>query len=443
MPLRPAYDWNSVNRPFRIQTVLLTLLVSTCVLMAVGGMNGCPGFPLPPGGPSIGGTSEYVGADVCRGCHRDVHETWSMSPHASAFEALVAAGAQLNTSCFPCHTTAYGEGGFVSAFATPKFGGVQCESCHGPGARHVGTRNPADINRIPGTSVCAECHTGPAQPNYDEWIASGHAEALDSVLVDPAATDACLQCHSTDYATIARQNEARALQGRPPLPLPNIENASMDDDPQEPVGCGSCHAPHGSPNLAQLRDAPTATCARCHTDASPQPGVLPHAPQWNVLSGFGGRMLAPTGSPPSIPSVPLVGFVSVHAWMDSLGGCAKCHGPNVTVPDPTPANPNQSGHRFEVIVQNCTPCHDPNALQTMIDSVQADVAARSASIRAMIDMLRMTPFLVEPNIGRLDAAELNLDLLEYDGSGGVHNVPHSTELLDAAQELVDAVAASI
>jgi predicted CXXCH cytochrome family protein len=383
----------------------------------------------------IGGASDYVGADVCIRCHGDVHAAWADSAHARALDTLRAIGQEYNRECLGCHTTGYREGGFVSAFATPKFGGVQCESCHGPAAIHVGTRSPADILAAPGTNVCARCHTGPEQPNFEEWSDSAHARALETLRADPSSTDACLACHSTDYALAARRNASRALRGLPPDPLPSIDDGQAATDPVEPVGCGSCHSPHGSPFPVQLRAAFTATCATCHTEPAPTPGVVPHAPQANLLAGSGGR--APAAISGNV-SDPLVGNPGVHGLLEDLGGCTKCHGVIVHFDAPTNAMPNQTGHLFEIAYSNCTPCHTPAAAAALTTAIQTEITNRLAALRARSGALAggvLTALTRE----KLRAADLNLDLVAQDASRGVHNPRYTRDLLDAADDLMDEV----
>lgn len=81
-----------------------------------------------------------------------------------------------NHECLDCHTTglrvsytpAPGGGHFKTEW---KDAGVACESCHGPGARHARTRDPADIihpSDVPpevGLALCAQCH-GPRSPLF-------------------------------------------------------------------------------------------------------------------------------------------------------------------------------------------------------------------------------------------------------------------------------------
>lgn len=405
---------------------------SICAVVFAALGAGCPSDDDITGHPGIGGASEYVGADVCLNCHRDVHASWSESAHARALETLRDVGKASDGECLECHTTGYRAGGFVSVRTTPKFGGVQCESCHGPGAKHVGSRRPEDILRVPLTDVCAACHTGAAQPNHEEWLTSAHARSLESVLGSAGRADSCLSCHSNDYAVAERQNQSRALKGLPPVAAPSIVDADASNDPMEGVGCGSCHAPHGSTHRAQLRAEPMQTCAACHQDIESTPGSSPHAPQFNILSGFGGRGPA---SDPAAPPVELVGPASVHSALDSVGGCAKCHGENLKVPMPSDEMPNKSGHDFAVALAECVECHGDGVAQLLANR-QAEVSARLSALRARAEMLAHPP-LTPANRNILNTAILNLDLVDHDGSLGAHNSMYSERLLDAAEALMD------
>ena len=61
--------------------------------------------------------------------------------------------------CYPCHTTGYGKpGGFVSPEETPHLKNAGCEVCHGPGAEHVRTSDPADIISNMTKKDCEVCH---------------------------------------------------------------------------------------------------------------------------------------------------------------------------------------------------------------------------------------------------------------------------------------------
>jgi hypothetical protein len=102
------------------------------------------------------GQAKYAGVDNCKMCHPDTFTDWSKTSHAKAFELLVNVGQEKNTDCLACHSTGYGKGGFVDEATTPGLKGVACESCHGPGADHMGDKTK--IQRVPSGATCAACH---------------------------------------------------------------------------------------------------------------------------------------------------------------------------------------------------------------------------------------------------------------------------------------------
>ncbi|MGB6854251.1 MAG: multiheme c-type cytochrome, partial [Thermoanaerobaculia bacterium] len=141
-----------------------------------------------PSGSGLGrsldeSTHRFAGVIACAGCHAGAEmgfqfSKWRMGPHAGAYarlatplarEMAAAAGVvgdpQTSGECLRCHVTGAGFG--AESFA-PGFDigdGVQCESCHGPGAdylpeavmldpaaaRHAGLQEPS-------AQICAGCH---------------------------------------------------------------------------------------------------------------------------------------------------------------------------------------------------------------------------------------------------------------------------------------------
>ena len=102
------------------------------------------------------GPGKYGGTETCKMCHPDTYGEWAKSRHARGFELLVNVGEEKNVKCLPCHSTGYGNGGFVDEATTPGLKGVTCEACHGPGADHNGDKTK--ITRVPSAKVCADCH---------------------------------------------------------------------------------------------------------------------------------------------------------------------------------------------------------------------------------------------------------------------------------------------
>ncbi len=138
--------------------------------------------------PAPGGAT-YLGNEACRSCHPRAFETWKSTLHAKAWESLVHRGkeegwrATRHPACVTCHSTGYGKvSGFTSAERSPKLAAVGCESCHGPGSKHVetwkslprdtGPEQRAEFRRrahtpLPSKTACYACHTFAQSPGFD------------------------------------------------------------------------------------------------------------------------------------------------------------------------------------------------------------------------------------------------------------------------------------
>ena len=100
--------------------------------------------------------SKYAGVDNCKMCHPDIYNDWAKSRHAESYDLLVYVGKEKSAECLPCHSTGYGKGGFVDEATTPLLKATGCESCHGPGANHMGDKTK--IQRVPSGAACSACH---------------------------------------------------------------------------------------------------------------------------------------------------------------------------------------------------------------------------------------------------------------------------------------------
>ena len=172
---------------------------------------------------------------------------------------------EFGPSCAGCHTV-----GLNTRRYRWEEDGVQCEACHGPGSLHAELAEAEDddtspeqiseirslINRGTDAQVCGQCHsrgsepeglhpypidylpgndllsgdvfrlvaeddpehwwiTGHArQPNmqFNEWLDSTHATALDSLLENESADVRCLVCHSGLFQAV-EQNIASLTEG--------------------------------------------------------------------------------------------------------------------------------------------------------------------------------------------------------------------------------------
>ncbi len=135
--------------------------------------------------------AKYLGDRYCEGCHEDIYRSWRKTDMAATFSSLYPGADResktkaLNidpdadftndATCFPCHTTGYGQpGGFVSFAKTPNRVGVQCEACHGPASEYMdhmvagkgAAHRSAGLVRAD-VRACVQCHH-PSDPCPDD-----------------------------------------------------------------------------------------------------------------------------------------------------------------------------------------------------------------------------------------------------------------------------------
>jgi peroxiredoxin len=143
--------------------------------------------------------ADYVGSEACRGCHAAEFETWSGHAHARALRSLEAEGKAGEGRCLTCHTTGYGRpGGFPTAGAAashPDLARVGCESCHGPGGRHVaeGSAKRGSIVSLGDKcdscvilQICGSCHDDANDPGF-EFRVEKKIEAQRHGTIEPSA----------------------------------------------------------------------------------------------------------------------------------------------------------------------------------------------------------------------------------------------------------------
>ena len=206
-----------------------------------------------------------------------------------------------NTMCITCHTTGFEKrydaqaDSFASRWSEPN---VSCQSCHGPGARHVqwarlhgeGKAAPTRPNEHHGLSVdvktvdahkqvevCAACHSRrselvatpvPGQPALDNVLPSLLREGLyhadgqqqDEVFVDGSFRQSkmyqkgvsCTNCHDAHTGKLKLAGNAVCLQCHAPAPNPGFASAAGNFDTpahhfhnpgSTGAQCASCHMP--------------------------------------------------------------------------------------------------------------------------------------------------------------------------------------------------------
>lgn len=183
---------------------------------------------------------EYVSEDACADCHTDIGEAFHKTPH----------------------------GVYLSSNSSSK----NCQSCHGPGSKHVDSNEPADIinpakiNFIEGETTCLECHKG---HEFEGWAMSSHRSGevrcadchqihvAFSVEDDVRHSDKCLDCHANVRAAGFMPSHHPVAEGK--------------------MECTDCHNPHGDVDAFVQDGNIRERCFKCHADME-GPFVYEHAP---------------------------------------------------------------------------------------------------------------------------------------------------------------------
>jgi len=123
-----------------------------------------PGISAASSGSEENEKIPYVGSLACKNCHPEEYANFiTYAKKSSSFQSIKKQMKHLTPQeikkCYPCHTTGYGKpGGFVSPEETPHLKNAGCEVCHGPGAEHVRTSDPAAIISNMSKKDCEVCH---------------------------------------------------------------------------------------------------------------------------------------------------------------------------------------------------------------------------------------------------------------------------------------------
>ncbi|MBI5559461.1 MAG: hypothetical protein HY885_17705 [Deltaproteobacteria bacterium] len=111
---------------------------------------------------------DHVGSQACMSCHEEIAKRWQLTPHARAYETLVKKDQQFNANCLPCHVTGISMEDKNKSLSLPDtLHNVGCESCHGPGKKHVENPEKWKLNGLPGKPLCLQCHLPEHDDSFD------------------------------------------------------------------------------------------------------------------------------------------------------------------------------------------------------------------------------------------------------------------------------------
>jgi len=200
-------------------------------------------------------TNYYSGQGYCSGCHGDKYTPWTGTAHASALASLAAIGQNNNPTCLQCHTVGFNQPtGYTNGYAG--LANVGCESCHGPAGWHKNSDHTAIHPAVSlDPAICGSCHQGSMQPTYAEY--TNRNTAAMGVLVTGVShatgshSGSCSVCHAANNR-MAMVNEYYDRLAGNPHPLSFFTNSS-DQTVFGAAACATCHDPHSSNQVAQLR----------------------------------------------------------------------------------------------------------------------------------------------------------------------------------------------
>lgn len=314
---------------------------------------------------------------------------------------------------------------------------VACEGPEGP-AGADGTNGKDGVNGKDGkdgAASCVTCHnmSTDLKSKILQWSQSAHGAGV--AYIEEGNRNPCATCHSSEGF------EQMMAGVNPVVPPKNPTN----------INCRTCHTIHNNFDMTDFAvrytNAVTLTgdmtegqsvnigagniCVNCH-QSRPRNYKLelggeinvsstywgPHgSTQTNVLMGNGGYEMAGENYPSSMHKTSVT------------DGCVQCH-------------MYEGAHNFEPHIATCTPCHtdaknfDIGGVQTNFDT--ALKALEEAMLAKGLVTYNAATDTYTTKVGKYDAklagVIFNWELIEADGSRGVHNPKYVAALIAASMK---------
>ncbi|HSJ98251.1 MAG TPA: multiheme c-type cytochrome [Myxococcota bacterium] len=172
--------------------MIARLAPALCLLTALA-TSAAPDAGAQPAAPPAAAEHDGIGGDRGGRCHRkelygDQVAAWRRDVHAGALDTLrserslaiakergLAALPHEAPECLSCHVTAHGAAPERIAYELDPADGVQCESCHGPGADYRKKKIMSDVDEAVARglwradedpAICTACHNEKS-PTWD------------------------------------------------------------------------------------------------------------------------------------------------------------------------------------------------------------------------------------------------------------------------------------
>ena len=214
---------------------------------------------------------DYVGSETCKACHEQQFNAFDKTKHARL--PSIASWKDKAKGCESCH----GPGnkhvedptvkGTIISFLRKSSKDIAetCLSCHAGKESHNNFRRGEHWRNNVG---CTDCHSshGPEQPKLkvDSITFIGRASSqrpnqADVGQLKQSEPQLCMSCHNETKSQFSKPFHHKVLEGT--------------------MNCSDCHNPHGGFESKQTKLAvgADAACVRCHTNKQ-GPFVFEHAP---------------------------------------------------------------------------------------------------------------------------------------------------------------------